>query len=295
MLLARQTRLALREVRLAAEKMHKALKADFLAACQEIDAAKKELSDIIEPLETRLKAQEEFAEREMAKRMAELRTRRVQALVALGVAPDNLRMQNIEVLTEEQFTDMLEDAQMARNFALAAEQARQEAEAKRLEEERQERARLKVENERLQAEAAAAKAERERIEAEQRKEREANEQRMAFERQQAQARIDDAKEAQARRVREVEALRKAEQQKREAAERELQVAREKEAAAKRAADEARLKAERAPDREKLEQFASTIRSLVAPNLSDKWTRSTRDNIHRKLSELADFIMEESKA
>lgn len=63
MKLARATRLSLRDIRLHVESRHKELKADVLKRGLELDAFKRQLLAVIEPLEVRLLEQEQFAER----------------------------------------------------------------------------------------------------------------------------------------------------------------------------------------------------------------------------------------
>lgn len=60
---AREMRLTLRSIRVAGEKKHKELKADFLLAGRAIDGVKNLLLAAIVPLERHLEEQEKFAER----------------------------------------------------------------------------------------------------------------------------------------------------------------------------------------------------------------------------------------
>ena len=80
MRLARQTRLALREIRLAVEKKRKELTDEHLRTKQRIDKDAKALKDFIEPLEERLLYQEQFAERQEEARRLHLTHEREAAL-----------------------------------------------------------------------------------------------------------------------------------------------------------------------------------------------------------------------
>jgi hypothetical protein len=157
MKLARESRLALREIRVKAEKIRKDMKADSLRRGKAIDGVYNVLEYLIAPLEKHLLQQEQFVERMEAERKARIHAEREAALRPL-----------VSDTTPYAFGDMSEDAfQDLYKGALKSHQER-EALAKKAEEERiarekaeaEERARIKAENDRLKAEAAKAEAER---------------------------------------------------------------------------------------------------------------------------------------
>ncbi len=276
MKLARQTRLTLREVRIAIEAKRKELGETYLRKTQQINAEAKQLREIIEPLEARLLDQEKFAERAEEARLAKLAAERTEAISKYGEVSASI---NYATMPEEEFAKLLSDAKAGHDAKIA--------EAKRIENERiakekadaEERERIRLENERLKKEAvereAAAAAEREkaRLEAEKaaevaRKEREAIEAKAAEQKAKADAEA------------------KAEREKAEALQAEIdrQLKDQREAAAA----EARRKedAELAPDKAKLEAFAFQIRNIPIPTITSKIGQS---EIAQKLEELAQWV------
>jgi colicin import membrane protein len=274
MKIARTTRLALKDIRISIEHRHKELKADILVQGRKIDAGKNELLAVLEPLELRLKDQEEFIERETARIQSEKRIARIAEITPFLSAPP---LVDLGLVKDDAYAGMLQDAKDAHAARLAREQReKEEAEAK-AKAEAEERERIRVENERLKKEAAereaAAKAEREaaekaRLEAEEsaRKEREAaaaklreanekaeRERKEAAEKArkereaiEAKARADkEAAEAQARKEREAERLKMKQDREAEEAKMREQMRKNEEAAAldRKIAEDQRQRAE----------------------------------------------------
>ncbi len=160
---AREMRLALKNIRVEAEKKRKSLKEDALVMGRAIDGVNNLLLAAIQPLERHLEDQEKYAERlaeqERQRRLSE-RTEALQPYLEDGqVVPA------LDVMTDDQFAKYLEDAKLLHTAKI---EAAKKAEAERIAREQAEaaeRERLRIENERLRAEAAAleakAKAERE--------------------------------------------------------------------------------------------------------------------------------------
>lgn len=289
MKLARESRLALREIRVNAEKARKRLKEDSIRQGKAIDGIANVLKALIEPIEAHLLEQESFADRAAEARRDALAAARAEALRAYGVDPSVFA--SLGEMTEESWNATLDGARVAHEAK--AEAARKEAEirreaeriaAEKREEERQAQVRAeaaRVERERLQTEEnarlrreaeereAAAKAERDRLEAE--KAQIESEARAAKEAAEAAARA--AREEADRAAAALEAERQTARD-REAAE-VARVAAEKAAAEqadrdrKAAEDAAREAAELAPDREKLAALAATLRAIKLPTLTTK--------------------------
>lgn len=294
MKLARESRLALKEIRVNAEKARKRLKEDSVRRGKAIDGIANVLKALIEPIEAHLLEQETFADRMEQQRKDALRAAREEALRAYGADPSVYA--NLGETSEDVWTLTLDQARAAHEARIEAarqaeavrleaeriaaenrEKARQEAarrEAERLERERQQA----EENERLKREAAereaAAKAEREAAAAER-------------------TRI----EAEARAEREkVEAAAKTEREKAERAAAELAVARQAErdrAAAEAARLEAEAEAKRraalAPDRDKLNAFAAALRSLEIPTLSTPSGQAAAKKVAEQIAKMASWI------
>lgn len=281
MRLARETRLALKEIRTTAEKTRKALKEDSLRRGKAIDGVYNVLEFLIKPLETRLEDMEKFAERQEEKPKDALAGERAEALKPFGI---DLTLYNLRDMNDTTFADLLNGTRLAQEARLAAEM---KAEADRIEKARQDaedRAKQRAENERLKKEAAEreellraervkAEAERKAIEEKAEAARRAAEAKARAEREaiEAKARAEkEAAEAALRKEREESAKKQADADKaRKAAEAAL--AKQKADEAKRiAADkEAARKAALAPDKDKILAFAAELRAIAVPNIGKK--------------------------
>ena len=235
MKMAREVRLSLREIRCEAEKTRKRLKSDALAKGKAIDGIANVLKALIEPVETYLQEQEDFAKRVEEQRVAALNESRKLALSAY-MDVSNLS-ENLAAISQEQFDAMLYGAQQKR-----VREAEAAAEAERLRLEDIERARKEAEalEEKRKAELAVARK------------RAAEEARARLEAQ----RVADLEKMERMRV-QAELAKKEEAERAAKAEADRQAA-EREAAARRAAQ--------APDREKVLAFAGAVRLLEVPAL-----------------------------
>lgn len=312
MKMARESRLALREIRVNAEKARKRLKEDSVRRGKAIDGIANVLKALIEPIEAHLLEQETFAERAEEARRDALRAARTEALIAYGADPN--AFVNLGAMAEETWAITIENARAAHEAKIeAAKQAEAirleaeriaaekreaervaaaKAEAERVERERaqaEENARLKRDAEErdkaAKAEREAAAAERARIEKEAQAAREA----AAAEKSriEAEARAArEAAEAETRKAREEADRVAAELAAAKKAERE----REEAEIARRAAEEvARKQAEIAPDRQKLAAFAASIRALTVPTLTTERGQAAGVKIAEQLTKMAAWI------
>lgn len=269
---AREGRLALKEIRVTAEKTRKALKEDSLKKGKVIDAAYSLIENQIKPLEAHLELQEKFAEIQEAKRLAEVKAARLELLRPYTVAIDaNL----IGMMSDDMFDNFLNGTKRKHEEAIEAERlaevARLEAleaikaerlaqiEAERLAQiereriEAEQREAMRIENERLKAEAAIQeaqmKAQREKAEAE----RKAFEESVRLEREKAEAERKERERLEANRL----AAERAEKERLEKIERERL--------------EAERKAKSAPDKEKILAYVKMITELEMPLLDNEDT------------------------
>ena len=265
MKLARESRLALREIRVNAEHARKRLKEDSTRRGKAIDGIANVLKALIEPLEEHLLEQETFAARAEAARRDALRDARAETLRALGTDPTAYA--DLGATSEETWAETLATAKAAHEARLEAERQavavrveverlaaeRRQAEraaAAKAEAERVERERLvREENDRLRREGAEreAAAQAERAQVEQERQAEQAKAKAAFE-----AAADEARNARAEADRLAAAKAAGEQAARE---REEQAAAAREAAAL------------APDRDKLRALAFAVRAIDLPTLS----------------------------
>lgn len=149
--LARVSRLALRDVRLEADKIRKALKEDGLRYGRAVQGVYNVIEYLIVPIEKDLEGKEKFAEIQAAKRREELAEQRRTQLQAINCDPSFYDLGN---MPEEQYAKVLSAATLAYNKAKeeAEEAARQELLAKaKAEEERREEALIKARTAELMA------------------------------------------------------------------------------------------------------------------------------------------------
>lgn len=213
MKLARESRLALKEIRVTAGKNKDRLKEDSLKRSRAVDSIYNTVKGICEPLEAELLAQEQFAIRAEAARLEKVKAERVTALTQYGV---DCAFYSLDVMPAPQFDQLLAGSKAAHEAKI---EAARKAEADRIAKEQAEiaeRARIAAENERLKAEAfaaeKAAQAERERVAAEKReaaekarKEREEIEAAMLRQKQEAEAKAKAAADASAEEARKIKA------------------------------------------------------------------------------------------
>lgn len=282
---ARRVRLALKNLRVDADKARKSLKEESLRKGQAIDTIFNRYRDALAAHEGYLEHQEQFAERVAAEERAKRKKERDAKLVSLGADPAAYSTGD---MTDEAFNAVVAGINAQREAArLAAEKAEQERIA-REKADAEERERVRIENERLKAEAAArekqmaeerAKAEKERrrIEAKAKADAEAVEKQRAAERAKAEAERK-ALEAKAR----------AEAEAREKAERELKSKQEADAKAERERQAAEKKAAAAPDADKLRAFAKQLNCLFMPRLE---TPDGSAAVRRIINKLAALVTE----
>jgi chemosensory pili system protein ChpA (sensor histidine kinase/response regulator) len=162
--LAREYRLALRAVRIGADKTRKELKEDSDRKSKAIQGFYNILLHLTESEEQRLDDQEKFADKLEAERKAKLKAVREEALKPYAVDTSFMSLADMPDAT---FAQLLENTRAGHEAKLAAA-AKAEADRIAAENERlKEEARIREENAKLKAEAeareAAAKAERERV------------------------------------------------------------------------------------------------------------------------------------
>lgn len=281
---AGELRKALKAVRVAANKTREATKEDALKMGRAIDGVYKVLEGAISPVEEGLEQVEKAAEIAEQKRKAELSAARAAELTPFR----DPQFYDLANMPEPQWVQLLADAKLAHATAkaaaekaeaerVAAEKAAEEARVKREQEEAAERERMKAENERLAKVAAEEKAQREAAEKKAREERQAAEAKAAAERAEQQKAIE------------------AERKKREAAEAELKAKQEADRKKKAAEELAAKKAAAAPDKQKLEQFAKTLRALEVPIMSTSEGKDALIEVQRRILNLVTFVETEASS
>lgn len=252
---ARDMRLQLRKLRIGAEKVRKEKKDASLKFGQAVDSVAKTIKEIIEPAESHLQAQEDFAETFRKSEIARLAAERKLLLMDYDFDTSSM---NLGEMPQQVFDQVLIGAKTTHENNLKAEAEKQkrleeeaEAERKRIAEEKAEQARIAEENARLRKEQeerdAALEKERQEHEAALQAERDAAEKKLAEERAEREKELAAERAKALEEKQEREAAEVAERQKREAAEKQRQ-----------AEEDARLEAER-KEREKAEAEAKALR------------------------------------
>lgn len=267
MKIARETRKQFKDVRIRGDKLRKALKEDSLRRGRAIDGIYNLIDYHATQMEEKLLAAEQFAERKEAERKHALSQERGRALVAEGFNISGLG-ETLADIAEDQYMAMLEGAKATKRERDRA--AKEEADRKAKEEQdrkeredrdRANRDRIQAENERLRKENEekdrVAKAERDRLEKIHKDESEKLERAARAKREKDRQEYEERDRAHCAQLKEAE-------DKRMKAENAL--AEKKKADARAALEKAARdrKAARAPDKQKLLEFAKAIRAIPGP-------------------------------
>lgn len=264
---ARAARLELKAVRVEAEKQRKALKESALRRGQVIDEVGRLIKGFVEPVEDRLLAMEEFAERAEAERKAQLSMERERKVLDAGGDPKYYQLGD---MPESEFDTLLAGLHKARKDAKEAAEKAEAERLARIKAEQEERARLQAERDKAVAEAEKARQAQEAAAKKAAAERKAIEDKARAER--------EAAEVAARKEREA----------REKVEAELAAKRRAEEQAAAEAEKARKAAERAPDAEKFRATARLIREIKVPSMASKEAAELAEKLAHSLESLADW-------
>lgn len=274
---ARTTRLAMRKIRVAADKKRKELKADAMSEVKAIDAVGKYLRDHISASEDNMRDIEEAEARREAERKERLATERAAKIGDLS----DPSFYDLGGMSEEAFVALFDGLVAAKE----ARERKAREEAERIERERkvreEEEAKRKADLAKAKAEAALLRAERKKAEeAAAKKEREAREKMARLRR--------EAQEKEAR-------LRREAREARERAERAEREAAAKEAAKRKAAEEAErerlakaARAAAAPDKEKLLRFADVLNNLDVPKMDTEAGKIVEQKLNTSLVNFANW-------
>lgn len=275
---ARQARLALKEIRVDAEKTRKRLKEKALREGKAIDGIANIIKALVVPLEEHLEQQEKFAEiQEQARKEKKLAERKEK----LGQYVPDVSVYILEDMTDESFDTLLRTSKEAHEAKIAAEKKADEDRIAKEKAEREEQERIRQENEKLRKEAEEqerkAEEERKKMEAKRKAERE-----------------------------KAEAAQRKEEEKRKAAEAKLKAQRDAERKAKREAQEAERKkkeeeaeakrqADLAPEKDKLVAYKNKLVQVALteepPGLSAEG-RNIVQQSKNMVDNIASYILKE---
>lgn len=284
---ARDKRLILKNARTTVENKRKELKSDIVKQGRAIDTIARYVKEEIEPAEAYLKLQEKFVELKQAKEAAELKAQRAAELLKYT---DDISIYNLDAMTQEQFSGIV-------NKLEAEQKAKQEAEAAA---ERQRLADIEAEQKRqaaIEAENAKLRAEAEERE----KAHQAEQARLAKEQAKKDAEtqaIRDRIQKEADEKLAVErAIAEEERKKREALEAEQRAQAEAVAKAQAEREAAELKALLSPDKDKIIKFCDAldlIRAEKLPAVKSKQAQDLVTKIEQALFNLSNGIKAQAK-
>lgn len=150
MKMAREARLALKEIRTNAEKVKKKLKENILIEGRFIDGIYNSVVAVTKPLEEELLEKEKFAEIQEERRKEEIRLLRYNALAPYELDPNYYDLVN---MPDEEFNQLLINSKKVYEESVLARQREEEERILKEQEAELQRKRLEEENARLRKEA----------------------------------------------------------------------------------------------------------------------------------------------
>lgn len=272
--------------RINAEKIFDAKRAEVQSKMQDYkteDAlwlkAKQTMIILFKDIEDSAEYKAKFRERYMAEQK-ELRTQ--QRLIKVSKYPEVTREQ-IENLTDETFNILLSGLEKDYNDKIEAERKAEEERIAKEKAAEEERERMRLENERLRKEAEEKEKQLAKERAEADKKRKELEEKARKEREAAAAKLKAEQEAKAKLEAQIKAKQEAEKKANEAA-----LKAQKEAEAK--ALEAQRKAQLAPDKDKLIEFAATIKALTTPKVESMAAETLLEQTRSALARISDQLL-----
>lgn len=282
--MAREIRLALKNNRVASEKIKEDAKAMILIEGRLIDNLNNIVKNTSKGLEIQCESIEKFAEIQEQKRKEERKAHRIEMLKPYepeeGYFQSNYDLLN---MGDDAFDNLLSGTKL--NYE-AKKEAERKAEAERIAREKaeaEERERMRQENERLKKEAI----ERERLAEIERKKQE---KKLAEQKAKAEAERKALEEKARKEAIERERLEKELQAKKKAEEERLaKIEAEKKA---KALEEKKLKMQ--PDKKKLESFAEFLKTINMPDVKSTEAKEIVNNVQELLNKVTNFIQTKIK-
>lgn len=146
---AREARLALKDIRVNAEKVRKDLKEQSLREGRAIDGIANVIKALVVPIEDHLEKQEKFAEIKEQERKEKMAAEREELLRPYA---EDVTLFNLKEMSEAGFKELLQNSKSAFEARAEAERKAEEERIAREKAEAAERERMRKENERLQKE-----------------------------------------------------------------------------------------------------------------------------------------------
>lgn len=255
---ARDLRLKLVKIRTDSDKIHKALKAFYLAGGRFVDAWRNKNKTIIEQMEEKLGSIENHYENIEKQKREKLESGRKELLKPF--IDESLIPAGLGIMAEEVFNNYLSDLKIAFNTKIENERKAEEQRIEKEKKEKEEQDKIKLENERLKKEAEErerlAKIERDKLEKEKR---------------------------------ELEAKAKKEAEERERIEREIQLKKAQEEKERKEKILAEKKLARQPDKKKLEMLAEFIIAVPMPDVKSDEAKQIISSVKELLNKTKKYI------
>jgi len=256
MAMAREMRLAIKNIRTTVEKERKALKENVVRKGKAIDGLANIIKFLIVPVEEHLQKQEDFVKLREEKRKLELVEVRSAELRQFDMSEADIACHNLGEMSEEGYQVLRESWKMTFENKLKFEREVEEKRIATKKADTERRIEIELENDRLRAEAEES--------------RKKQQEKLARER----------------------AKLKAEREVRQGLSAELKTREEAEKLQKREAREAFKRAELKPDKQKLETLAVIITEIELPTLTGETAQSILKKVCIELSRIHAFIKNE---
>lgn len=290
MKLANTIRLGVRQVRLDAEKTFDAKRAEVQAQMLSFKTedqlwlkAKQTMQILTKEIEEQARWKEETKQRFEAEQK-ELKIK--QRIVQVSKFATEIQRGDFEAMTDDAFNIFLSGIEKSYNDRIEAERKAEEERIAREKAEAEEKERVRLENERLKAEAEAKEKQLAEERAKAEAERKALEEKARKEKAAADAKLKAEREAKEKLEAELKA--KAEAEKKAKIEAEA-----KAAAELKARQDAEKKAKAAPDKAKLNDFAKMLDELTLPELKSAEAQKVLTDAKTLLAKVSTFIREKS--
>ena len=290
MKLANTIRLGVRRVRLDAEKTFDTKRAEvqqqmlsYKTEDQLWLKAKQTMQILTKEIEETARWKEETRERYEAEQR-ELKVQ--QRIVKVAAVAPEINRTEFENMADETFDRFFAGLEKAYNDRIEAERKAEEERIAKEKAEAAERERIRQENEKLRKEAEDAEAARKKIEEAARKEREEAERKLKAEQESARIAAEKAKA-------EREAIEEKARKERAKLEAELKAKKDAEILAAKLEAEQKRKAEAAPDKQKLIDFAAMIDGIELPKLQTADAGEIAKNVKILLGKVSVYIVDKS--
>lgn len=285
---ARDLRLKLVKVRTRTCDIHKVAKAFYLAGGRFVDALKNKNLTVIEQMEDRLFSIENYYVNIEKERIEKLTADRIE-LIKPYIDIELINADTLGNMEQPVFDNYFAGLKLTYETKLENERKAEEERLKKIEEEKAEQERIRIENEKLKAEALKKEKELEKIKAKQEVEKKKQDKILADQKAKQELELKKQREESEKKL-------QLEREAREKIERELKAKQEvekkrlEEIALKEKQDAENLaKAERQPDKKKLQTLSTYLQAIEMPEVKSKEAKQIIKDVQELLNKVSVFI------